>query len=268
LLTCSDYVTERTRICFPRFANRVHTLYNGTDVQRFSPSVQEAVKNEQPPRLLFVGRLSPEKGVHTLIDAFQRVQAVIPRCQLDLVGSARLFAYAFVVACDNDGQVRKKLDRFYGLTLRSKLENQVVWRDGGYFKECTRGVCPSVLQNITYHGAMANDETAKFYQRADLFVFPPVWNEAFGIPVVEAMASGLAVVATRSGGIPEFIGDAGILVPRSDPESLAEAIIKLLKDPETRRSMGAVGRERALTRFSWDRIAEDLESHYDRLLAV
>ncbi|HLC21564.1 MAG TPA: glycosyltransferase [Candidatus Methylomirabilis sp.] len=101
----------------------------------------------------------------------------------------------------------------------------------------------------------------------DLFVLASV-DEGFGIVLLEAMASGKAVVATLVDGPPEIVedGQTGLLVPPRDPEALAKALVELLKDPQRRAAMGRRGRERVETVFSLDSQMRTLTGLYDRLL--
>ncbi|MBI3127192.1 MAG: glycosyltransferase family 4 protein [Candidatus Tectomicrobia bacterium] len=101
----------------------------------------------------------------------------------------------------------------------------------------------------------------------DLFVFPSL-NEGMGRAAVEAMAAGLAVVASRTGGLPEVVrdGETGLLVPPGDAEALASAMERLLARPEERRAMGEAGRRLARD-YGAERMCERLEALYARLLA-
>jgi glycosyltransferase involved in cell wall biosynthesis len=92
-------------------------------------------------------------------------------------------------------------------------------------------------------------------------------TEGLGSAVLDAMAMGLAVVGTRAGGIPEAVvdGETGLLVPPADPESLARAIVRLLKDPEERRRYGAAGRTRVETDFGVDKLVEGTLAVYRAL---
>jgi len=103
-----------------------------------------------------------------------------------------------------------------------------------------------------------------------VFVFPPIWNEAFGCTPVEAMAAGTPVVATRSGGIVETIRDheTGFLVERNDSHALAEAVLKLLENDPLRESMGRAARRRAVEHFHWDTIVAAMYDRYQRLCQV
>ena len=98
----------------------------------------------------------------------------------------------------------------------------------------------------------------------DVFIFPSRWPEAFGLTLVEAMASGRAVVATRVGAVPEIVrhGIDGWLVPPEDPLTLAEAALTLLKDRETAQRIGRQAQERAREMFNLDRMTDEIEAVY------
>jgi glycosyltransferase involved in cell wall biosynthesis len=102
----------------------------------------------------------------------------------------------------------------------------------------------------------------------DVFVLPSLW-EGLPIALLEAMAAGLPVVATRVGGVPEVVvdGETGLLVPPRDPDALSEAILTLLQDPDLRQKMGQAGQERVREYFSVERMVEETEALYERLLA-
>lgn len=101
----------------------------------------------------------------------------------------------------------------------------------------------------------------------DIYVQPSLL-EAFGVAALEAMATGLPLVGTAAGGLPELIADGktGLLVPPRDPEALAEAIRRLLLNPAQARDMGVAGRERAVKYFSVERMVAQIAEIYDDLL--
>ena len=102
----------------------------------------------------------------------------------------------------------------------------------------------------------------------DIFILPSLW-EGLPVALLEAMAAGLPVVATRVGGVPEVVidGVTGLLVPPRDPEALSAAILTLLQDPDLRHRMGEAGQRRVRNHFSVDQMIQKTEALYERLLA-
>jgi glycosyltransferase involved in cell wall biosynthesis len=115
------------------------------------------------------------------------------------------------------------------------------------------------------------DAMQTFYHRIGIFVLPsvplPGLVEQFGFVIIEAMASGIPVVASTIGGIPRVLGDAGVLIPPGDVEALRGAIRELLGDPARRLALGEEGRARALAHFRREDVAARMAAVYRRLLA-
>jgi L-malate glycosyltransferase len=103
---------------------------------------------------------------------------------------------------------------------------------------------------------------------ANVVVVPSEYEEAFGLVVVEAMASARPVVVTRSGAMPDLVGEAGIVVPKRSPEALARAVNRLLDDPVLCARLGRVGRERAERRFGMDAYIERMIALYLQVLSA
>jgi glycosyltransferase involved in cell wall biosynthesis len=114
------------------------------------------------------------------------------------------------------------------------------------------------------------DELPEVYQGFDVVVVPSLttatWIEQFGRVAVEAMATGVPVVASDSGSLPEVLGDAGVLVPPGDADALSKALEALLHDEDERRRLSVAGRQRA-AHFSWVRVAERQRDLYEEVLA-
>jgi glycosyltransferase involved in cell wall biosynthesis len=112
------------------------------------------------------------------------------------------------------------------------------------------------------------EDVAPFFAAFDAFVLPS-GNEGTPVTAIEALASGCPVVATRVGGVPDVVSDGvdGLLVEPGDREALADALARLAADPELRRRMGEAGRERVLPRYAVERLIEDVDGLYRRLLA-
>jgi glycosyltransferase involved in cell wall biosynthesis len=122
---------------------------------------------------------------------------------------------------------------------------------------------------VTCVTGISDEELARQYGEAQVAVVPSLY-EGFSLPAVEAMACGVAVVATTGGALPEVVGDdgeTGVLVPPDDPGALASAIGRLLDDPEARARLGAAGRQRVMSRFTWQVTARGTAECYETLLS-
>jgi glycosyltransferase involved in cell wall biosynthesis len=108
-------------------------------------------------------------------------------------------------------------------------------------------------------------DVERLYAAADVVVAPSHWEEAFGLAVVEAMASSRAVVVTRSGAMPELVGDAGVVVPKKDWLALAGAVSRLLDDRTLAARLGEAARQRAEARYSMPRFVDDVIALYRQL---
>ncbi|MEM7199183.1 MAG: glycosyltransferase family 4 protein [Planctomycetota bacterium] len=251
VLGCSDYIAATIRRAFPAVASRCYGLHNGADVARFAPDPGDPAREGTRSQILFVGRVSPEKGAHVLVEAFRRVLDAHPDATLRLVGPVGAPSREFVLDLSDDPQVRA-LEPHYRADYATAL---------------TRDLPAAVAQRIEITGPAPNTALVNDYRQAAVFAAPSVWHEPFGIPLVEAMASGCPTIGTDGGGMPEIIEDGatGYLVPRADPDALARRLIELLGDAPRRAAMGHAARERAVAHFSWDRIAAELASRYEAL---
>lgn len=114
---------------------------------------------------------------------------------------------------------------------------------------------------IDFTGRVSNEEFREHYAKASIAVVPSVY-EGFGIPVGEAMASGIPVVSTTGGALPEVAGDAAMMVPPENPEALAEAICHLLDNPDKAKELGEAGYKRVQEQFTWKNAAEQTVAAY------
>ncbi len=115
---------------------------------------------------------------------------------------------------------------------------------------------------------ISDDELARLYGEAEVAVVPSLY-EGFSLPAIEAMACGVPVVATTGGALPEVVGkdgETGVLVPPNDPSELATAIGMLLDDPGFRGRLGRAGRERVMSRFTWEVTARETAACYRAML--
>jgi glycosyltransferase involved in cell wall biosynthesis len=176
-------------------------------------------------RLLFVGRLVESKGAHTAIAAMrQLVQDGRRDVELTVAGvPAHPWAYAMAVR----DAVRD-------------LQNRVALREG------------------VPHG-----ELPSLYKAHDVLLFPSIGAEGFPVVVLEAMACGLAVVGTTTGGTAEILvdGETGLVVPPGDPDAIAKAVTCLMADPRRRSALAAEAQSRVRERFDIEKIALETETH-------
>jgi glycosyltransferase involved in cell wall biosynthesis len=256
IIGCSDYITTKIRLRFPQFADRCQTVYNGVDPKDFS-NLGRPTKRNGEERILFVGRVSPEKGVHILLDAFREVVVRHPQAQLDIVGPIGSVPFDFVVALSDDDHV-SRLAAFYSGGIKKKSH---------YTAHLQKQLPPPAWERVNMVGGVPHSQVVAHYRAADVFAFTSVWDEPFGIPMIEAMACGVPVVAAQGGAVPEIVedGETGLLVERDNAAALTEAILRLLADQDLRNSMGEAGRARVQRYFTWDRVAADLVNQYTNL---
>lgn len=264
VIGCSDHLTEGARRRFPALSDRFHTVYNGADVEHFSPP-------SEPPgptkRLVYVGRVSPEKGVHVLVPAFSRVLERHPDATLHIVGQPGLLAYEFIAGLSDDPIVAT-IRRYYGSGIVDRARVRFVSKGQGYLGDILEGLPGSVRDRIAFDSFIPHDQLPDLLRSAAMIILPSVCHEAFGMPLVEAMACGTPAVSTKSGGAMEIVRDGrtGLLVDRNDSNALADAIVRLLDSPEERRMMGAESRRVVLQEFAWEKGLERLHSLYRRTL--
>ncbi|NDJ60841.1 MAG: glycosyltransferase family 4 protein [Chloroflexi bacterium] len=176
----------------------------------------------------YVGRPGEENGIHLLLDAVARLD-----------GAGRLSILG-------------------GGPLRAELE--------------ARAARLGIAAHVTFSDQIPSTQMPAHYQRLDALALPsltrPNWQEQFGRVLVEAMASGVAVVGSSSGAIPDVIGDAGLVVPEGQVDTLAAALRRLQTDTDLRARLAAAGRERALTHFTHEQVAAATVRVYESLLAV
>jgi starch synthase len=241
VIAVSSGMREDILGCYPALdPARVHVVHNGIDTELYRPTpetdalIKHGVDPDRP-YVLFVGRITRQKGVPHLL-----------RAARDIDKSAQLILCAGAPDTPAiDQEFRTLVDE-----LRQSRDG-VVWIPEMLPR-------PEVIQLLTH---------------AALFACPSVY-EPLGIVNLEAMACGTPVVASAVGGIPEVVDDGvtGHLVrydetdPAAFERGLAEAIDTVLADPAAARRMGEAGRERAVREFGWDAIARRTVAVYEEIL--
>jgi glycosyltransferase involved in cell wall biosynthesis len=248
----SNYISDRIREHFPEMSGCCQTVYNGVDIGLFvNKENAEARRNTSVPIVLYVGRLSPEKGVHIMLDAFRIVSARVPRAHLKIVGPHGSAPLEFIMPSEGTSTVCD-LTPFYRKNYQSYLESKATSVEAGH---------------VSFMGSVPHAQLMTYFQEATLFLHPSVGGEAFPLAVLEAMAAGLPIIASRVGGLVESVEDkkTGLLVEPGDATALAEAIVFLLQNEDLRKSMGIAARQRAVEHFPWESTVSNLSSLYKNL---
>jgi glycosyltransferase involved in cell wall biosynthesis len=240
VLGCSRYITGRIGQRFPELGERLATLYNGVETGTAAGS--PGPTRGSGMHLLHVGRISPEKGLHVLVEAFNALVEDHPELTLTFVGEESCIPLEMAVDLFGEEEVAQ-LRPFYR---------------GPYLAQLQEALSENARARVRFVGRVSHADVARYYREADVFVFPSIF-EAFPIPPIEAMAASLPVVATAVGGTVESVrhGETGLLVGRGDAAALARALERLIGDAGLRARLGAAGRRRAVQRFSWDRVCDD-----------
>lgn len=199
----------------------------GVDLEIFRPA---RPKHTGAPRLLYVGRLAPEKGIETAIQALGLVHQTGARLPMDVVGPP----------CTPD-----------------------------YLRHLTRLAASLGLdQVIRFLGCVPREQIPELYRQHDLLIFPSAWEEPFSITLVEALASGLAVVSTWTGGTPEIIEPEsnGLVFQPGDAPGCARQIQRLVTQPALREALQTEARRTAEQKGSFDRMLHEVEQSLKAVL--
>ena len=253
IVGCSEYITRKIAERFPRYEKRCVTVPNSAHV-----IPEDGLGAAEPGYVLFVGRVSPEKGVHDLIRAFHAVLARFPEARLHIVGGIGSAPYDYIVGLSDEPHVTG-LRVFYGEKGDGKKDP--------YAACLEREAGDELGKRIVFEGRIPHSELHKYYERASVLVNPSL-SESFGITLVEAMMHRMPVVATRIGGMTYTVdhGITGLLVGPADPRALASAICEILGDRDKARRMGEAGRKKAVEKFAWERTTDLLLEHFGKVI--
>jgi glycosyltransferase involved in cell wall biosynthesis len=208
-------------------AARSKVHYTGVDLGAITPREPD----EEEALILHVARLEPVKGTAVLLRAFALIAAEHPRVRLKIIGEGSLSAHL----------AREAAQSGFG-------------------------------ERIEFAGARPHAEVLTWMRRAAVVVIPSIRTrsgreEGLGMATLEAAATGVPVIGSRVGGIPEAIDDgvSGFLVPQRDPEALASRLRAVLADVALRLRFGHKGREKMARQFDLARQTEELERLYDEV---
>lgn len=234
LIAVSQYTKKELTEFYNISEEKIHVIYNGVDIQKFKPSSRNKadLKRElglAPDRkmILFVGRLYSRKGLPTLLQAARGVVKGFKNTQ-------------FVISGGGFKQNEEKLQK---LARKEGIED-----------------------NVSFVGYFPDEKLPDLYAAADIFVLPALY-ENFPFAILEAQSTGLPVVSTRVGGIPELIVDkhSGLLIDPGDHEQLADAIIKLLQDSSFAEKLGEKARQLIEEKFAWSLVTSQVIDLYRKI---
>ncbi|MFN6472631.1 MAG: glycosyltransferase family 4 protein [Nostoc sp. SerVER01] len=211
----------------------------GTDIQRFGSIGRDAARlelgiDQKAKVVLYVGRFDPRKGIETLVRA-------VNESQLRESNNLQLIIGGGSTPGNSDGIERDRIEQ---------IVNELGMTD------------LTILP-----GRLSQDILPTYYAAADVCVVPSHY-EPFGLVAIEAMASGTPVVASDVGGLQFTVVNeqTGLLAPAQDVDAFANAIDRILLNPQWRDQLGKAGRKRVETKFSWDGVANQLGELYNEIL--
>ena len=182
---------------------------------------------QDPRRLLYVGQVVPHKGVHTVIEALAIVRKSLPHLNVTLTVAGGTVAHM-----DDYRQLMHARVRELGLE-----------------------------DAVCFKGSVARETLSAVYQEHDVLVFPSCWQEPFAITPLEAMASGLPVIATTTGGSAEIFreGQNALTFPAEDAQTCADQIIRLFTEPGLYGTLSGGGRTTVTQQFQFTRMEDEVE---------
>lgn len=232
--TCSDEVFELRAMGAE--GQRISIVPCGVDTDLFTAQGPAEARGRRY-RIASIGRLVPRKGVATVIASLAELAKLgITDIELVIIGGA-----GGAGSLDSDPEAARLRD----------LANEL-----------------GVGDQVIFRGQLPREQMPQLIRSCNAVVCDP-WYEPFGIVPLEAMACGVPVIASTVGGLVDTVVDSvtGLHIPPRDETALAQALQRLLNDEQFAARMGAAGRERAVTRYSWQRIATDTERVYGQLVS-
>ena len=234
VICVSDYIRRHALQYFPEYADKFTVVFNATDPEVFKPYGDEAISHlkgivtieADKTYLLYVGRLTEIKGVHVLIKAFITINAQLPNTRLIIAGSS-----------------------FFGGAAKTDYEQRLI------------ELAKPVSHAIIFTGYMPHEKLKYLYSSTDVVVFPSVWQEPFGLVILEAMASGTCLISAAVGGVPEIVknGVNGLLVNANDAEQTAKVVVEILSNSLFKTQIEHTARQQILAGYTWEKLVKELE---------
>jgi glycosyltransferase involved in cell wall biosynthesis len=216
-------------------AEKVRVIYNGINTEGFEEvrSPKSEIRSDRPPTLGYFARMCREKGLDTLVEAFilLKERNRVPQLKLKIGGGC--------------GPSDEPLVN----SLRDRLKAKVF------------------LDDVEFHPNVDRAAKQAFFRSLSVFSVPALYGEAFGLYVIEAMASGVPVVQPRHAAFPELVeaSGGGLICEPGNPKALANGIEELLLEPEKARALGAAGRKAVLEKFNAREMAQEVTRAYEQV---
>lgn len=234
LIAVSKYTTEELTKLYSIEEDKIHVIYNGVDIRKFKPRPNRAeLRREfeleaEQKTVLFVGRLYHRKGLEILLNSIPLVLKEFDDVKFVISGTG----------------FKKKEESLRMLAKKLEIED-----------------------HVSFLGYVADEKLPYLYAASDIFVLPAIY-ENFPFAILEAQATGLPVISTKVGGIPEFLVDNqnGFLIDPGDSAQLTQRLLTLLQDPKLANEMGDCGRRLIEEKFSWHLITSQVIALYHKLL--
>jgi glycosyltransferase involved in cell wall biosynthesis len=234
LIAVSRYTVGELTELYGIEEEKIHVIYNGVDINKFKPRPDRAKLRrefgleEEKKVVLFVGRLYHRKGLETLLHSIPPVLQEFSDVKFAISGTG----------------FKKKEQSLRDLAKELDIED-----------------------TVTFLGYVPDEKLPELYSASDIFVLPAIY-ENFPFAILEAQATGLPVISTKVGGIPEFLADNknGFLIDPGDPKQLTQRVLTLLHDPKLAEEMGMRGRKLIEEKFAWRLITGQVIDLYHKLL--
>jgi glycosyltransferase involved in cell wall biosynthesis len=240
-IAVSQFIADQLRVSFNGKGN-VHVVHNGVNQQRFSVvnSISRTKLRQQynipedAKIILYTGEVSNEKGVIYLAEAFRNLCQKLTNAYLLIVGDSDLWGDDILGTPEAE----------YARNIKKVLTYEI--KSG----------------RAIFAGKKAYSDMPYFYYMSDIHVVPSIWNEAFSLNAMEALAMGLPVISTRTGGLADYLNDCNsIKVAPGNIEELQSAILRLITDNSLYSSLSAQARQDA-AKYTWENSVDKIMQIY------
>jgi len=221
-------LAERIARRYPTIKDRVHVVPDGVDLEAFRP---HRVKSRH--RILYMGRISPERGVHFLVDAFRLLKERYPDADLVLAGKPE----------------RSPRETLLGTPFAKR--GLIGPGRTSYARRLLRKA--RAIGGVVLAYQVPHEELPPLYATSSVLVMPTLAETASGLVLAEAMASGLPIVASRNGAAAEIVQDGrtGVLVEPGSTQQIVSGVERIFDNREAAARMAEAARARAEKEFGW-----------------